>query len=61
MHIRLGGCMKMLWRMERRRFNDQAWTLNEHQHNVPSHSLMVSYDSPTMSSYLPSGHNALDS
>jgi hypothetical protein len=35
-------------------------TLNEHQHNVPSHSIMVSYDSPTTSSYLPSGHNALE-
>jgi hypothetical protein len=35
--------------------------LNEHQHNAPSHSIMVSYDSPTMSSYLPSGHNALES
>jgi hypothetical protein len=38
-----------------------SMTLNEHQHNVPSHSIMVSYDSPTMSLYLPSGHNALDS
>ncbi len=61
MHVRLRGCMKMLWRMERRRFNHQAWTLNEHQRNAPSHSLVVSYDSPTMSSYLPNGHNALDS
>ncbi len=34
--------------------------LNEHQHNAPSHSIMVSYDSPTMSLYLLSGHNALD-
>jgi hypothetical protein len=36
-------------------------TLNEHKHYAPSHSIMVSYDSPTMSLYLPSGHNALDS
>jgi hypothetical protein len=36
-------------------------TLNEHQHNAPSHSIMVSYDFPTMSLYFPSGHNALDS
>jgi hypothetical protein len=36
-------------------------TLNEHQRNAPSHSIMVSYDSLTMSLYLPSGHNALDS
>jgi hypothetical protein len=36
-------------------------TLNEHQHNAPSHSIMVSYNSPTMFLYLPSGHNALDS
>jgi hypothetical protein len=36
-------------------------TLNEHQHNAPSHSIMVNYDSPIMSLYLPSGHNALDS
>jgi hypothetical protein len=36
-------------------------TLNEHQHNAPSHSIMVSYDSPTMASYFSSGHNALKS
>jgi hypothetical protein len=36
-------------------------TLNEHQHNALSHSIMVNYDFPTMSLYLPSGHNALDS
>jgi len=36
-------------------------TLNEHQHNAPSHSIMVSYDFLTMSLYLPSEHNALDS
>jgi hypothetical protein len=35
-------------------------TLNEHQHNTLSHSIMVSYDVLTMSFYLPSGHNALD-
>jgi hypothetical protein len=35
-------------------------TLNEHQHNALSHSIMVSYDSPTMSLYFSSGHNALD-
>jgi hypothetical protein len=36
-------------------------TLNEHRHNAPSHSIMVNYDSLTMSLYLPNGHNALDS
>jgi len=36
-------------------------TLNEYQHNAPSHSIMVSYNSPTMSLYFLSGHNALDS
>jgi hypothetical protein len=36
-------------------------TLNGHQYNVPSHSIMVSYGSSTMSPYLPSGHNALES
>jgi hypothetical protein len=36
-------------------------TLNGHQHNAPSHSIMVSYGSSTMSSYLPSGHNILES
>jgi hypothetical protein len=36
-------------------------TLNEHQHNARSHSIMVSDDSCTMSLYLPNGHNALDS
>jgi hypothetical protein len=36
-------------------------TLNEHQHNAPSHSIMMNYDSPTTFSYLPSGHNALES
>jgi len=35
-------------------------TLNEHQHNAPSHSIMVSYDFPTMFLYFPNGHNALD-
>jgi hypothetical protein len=36
-------------------------TLNGHQHNAPSHSIMVSYGYSTMSSYLPSGHNTLES
>jgi len=43
-----------------RRVQPSNVTLNEHQHNAPSHSITVSYDSPTMSLYLPSGHNALD-
>jgi hypothetical protein len=36
-------------------------SLNGHQHNAPSHSIMVSYGFSTMSSYLPNGHNALES
>jgi hypothetical protein len=36
-------------------------TLNEHQHNALSHSIIVNYDSHTMFLYLPSEHNALDS
>jgi hypothetical protein len=32
-----------------RRVQPSSVTLNEHQHNAPSHSIMVSYDSPTMS------------
>ncbi len=35
-------------------------TLNGHQHNSLSHSIMVSYGFSTMSSYLPNGHNTLE-
>jgi hypothetical protein len=44
-----------------KRVQPSSVTLNEHQHNARSHSIMVSYDSPTMSLYFPNGHNALDS
>jgi len=44
MYVRLGSCTKIWWWRERRGFNHQVWTWNEHQHNVPSRSIMVSCD-----------------
>jgi len=40
--------------------NHQARHWIEHQHTTPSYSIMVSYDSLTLSLYLQIGHNALD-
>jgi hypothetical protein len=51
----------MLGRMEQKGVQPSTMTLNEHQHNALSHSIMVSYDFPTTFLYLPSGHNALNS
>jgi hypothetical protein len=46
--------------MKQKGSNNQAWHWIEHQHTAPSYSIMVSYNSLTLSLYLQIGHNALD-